>query len=84
MENLGEELLKEKQRLEKDLETLRAEKGKQVLFIGTSCKECGRNDLQLFCALILIVYVSDLRTGAREGAPEPDCELFAETCPRGQ
>ncbi|XP_053538914.1 protein Daple isoform X2 [Ictalurus punctatus] len=30
MENLGEELIKEKQRLEKDLETLRAEKGKQI------------------------------------------------------
>lgn len=37
MENLGEELIKEKQRLEKDLETLRAEKGKQVQPIGTYC-----------------------------------------------
>ncbi|KAF4084003.1 hypothetical protein AMELA_G00123840 [Ameiurus melas] len=30
MENLGEDLIKEKERLEKDLETLRAEKGKQI------------------------------------------------------
>lgn len=37
MENLGEELIKEKQRLEKDLETLRTEKGKQVQPIVTCC-----------------------------------------------
>lgn len=53
MESLGEELIKEKQRLEKELETLNAEKGKQVQATGTYCNEGGRKTFRLFCALIL-------------------------------
>lgn len=37
MENLGEELIRDKQRLEKDLESLKAEKGKQVQTFGAYC-----------------------------------------------
>lgn len=37
MENLGEELIRDKQRLDKDLESLKAEKGKQVQTIGAYC-----------------------------------------------
>lgn len=44
MENLGEELIKEKQRMEKNLETLKAEKCKQVQTKGTYCNEGGRNN----------------------------------------
>lgn len=43
MESLGEELIKEKQGLEKELDTLKAERGKQVQTTGTYCKEGGRN-----------------------------------------